>query len=156
MRVLCGSPTRRGSEDGLGEKGLFFFPCGICVFEERVLFVSDYANSCIRRVTFNGEVTTVAGKHGSRGAADGFATESLLNEPRGICAGKSAVYVADYNNQMVRKLQVVEWKPSSHRDFPSDTRKQIRAVMMLSRRSGLIQSLPKDVLFIVFKCVASL
>ena len=51
------------------------------------------------------EVTTLAGKAGSRGSADGSGAAARFNQPFGIaCDAAGNLYVADTNNCTIRKI----------------------------------------------------
>lgn len=70
------------------------------------VFVADGGNHRIRKVDNTGTVTTVAGNgaagFGGDGGAGGAAS---LNMPHGVAAdGNGNVYIADYGNQRIRKL----------------------------------------------------
>jgi hypothetical protein len=67
--------------------------------------VADALNHEIRKVTPEGVVTTIAGRAGSVGSANGTATAALLNTPYGVAVDNARnVYIADTFNQVIRKM----------------------------------------------------
>jgi hypothetical protein len=71
------------------------------------IYVADYDNHCIRRITPENQVETVLGIPGQRGWKDGTRDEALFYNPRGIAiAPDGSVYVADAGNSRIRKLSV--------------------------------------------------
>jgi DNA-binding beta-propeller fold protein YncE len=68
------------------------------------VYVADVGNNKIRRVTQDGTVTTFAGT-GLRGAQNGPARTATFYRPFGVAVDKAGnVYVADYQNNLVRKI----------------------------------------------------
>lgn len=93
-----------GFADGIGSEARFAMPMGIDIDGQDNLYVADYKNNCIRKVTPQGVVTTIAGT-GESGFADGILATAKFNGPRGICLDASGnIYVADYFNYRVRKI----------------------------------------------------
>ena len=99
---LAGVP---GSTDGTGGEARFYYPLGIAVDIAGYLYVCDYANSTIRKISPAGVVTTLAGLAGSAGFADGSGSAARFNVPVGIAVdGAGFVYVADRDNNIIRKI----------------------------------------------------
>jgi len=68
------------------------------------VYVADYGNNRIRKITAAGVVTTLAGS-GSAAFADGNGTSASFNQPTGVTVdGSGNVYVADQNNHRIRKI----------------------------------------------------
>lgn len=90
-----------GDVDGPSETARLEHPQGIA-YLGGLLYVADTYNHKIRAVDpASSEVRTVAG-NGAGGAIDGLAGSGQLNEPGGISATSSRLYVADTNNNAVR------------------------------------------------------
>src|SRR4029453_11354279 len=70
VSTLAGSGVP-GSADGTGTAASFNKPAGIAVDAAGVVYVADYNNYTIRRITAAGVVTTLAGLAGSFGSTDG-------------------------------------------------------------------------------------
>ena len=89
--------------DGQGAGARFNNPSGIAYAPAGHLYVSDTGNHLIRRVSLNGVVTTVAGKAGSWGAADGAGAAARFSSPMGMCLGADGnLYIADSANHTIR------------------------------------------------------
>ncbi|HEY4325943.1 MAG TPA: hypothetical protein VGN20_18280 [Mucilaginibacter sp.] len=101
--VGSANPTG-GFADGIGVNALFNNPKGITIDNAGNLFVSDYGNSRIRKITPGGVVSTVAG-NGQYGAEiDGSVAIAQIAFPRNIAIDASGnLYVTDDNSQ-VRKI----------------------------------------------------
>jgi hypothetical protein len=68
------------------------------------LYVADYGNHTIRKITSAGVVTTLGGAAGTSGSADGTGSAARFNGPEGVAVDASVnVYVADRNNNMIRR-----------------------------------------------------
>ena len=68
--TLAGAPGIAGTADGTGAAARFNGPGGIAIGRDGNLYVADTENHTIRRVSPQGEVSTVAGKAGESGSAD--------------------------------------------------------------------------------------
>jgi sugar lactone lactonase YvrE len=80
-------------------------PDGIAIDPSSNLFVTDSGTNTIRKVTLSGVVTTLAGNIALSGSADGTGTAATFNNPRGIaCDAFGSIYVADSNNNTIRKI----------------------------------------------------
>ncbi|SVC90482.1 uncharacterized protein METZ01_LOCUS343336, partial [marine metagenome] len=90
--------------DGIGTEASFGWPAGLAFDGSGNLFVSDYANDAIRKITSSGAVTTFAG-NGEKGNADGIGTAARFYSPQGIrFDSKGDLYVADQKNNLIRKI----------------------------------------------------
>ena len=70
------------------------------------LFIADYANFRIRKVSTSGVITTVAG-NGTRGySGDGGSADSAeLNSPEGVAVDASGnLFITDYYNNRIREV----------------------------------------------------
>ena len=93
-----------GNTDGNGAAASFNEPLGIAVDPTGNLYVADFANHVIRKITPLGDVTTLAGS-GSPGATDGTGTGASFKYPTGVATDSSGnVFVADGNNNLIRKI----------------------------------------------------
>jgi sugar lactone lactonase YvrE len=103
VRTVAGGLTR-GYVDGKGAKALFNLPMGLALLPNGDLVVADCWNHVIRKVTLDGEVTTLAGT-GFMGNANGIATKASFNSPNGVATDPAGnVYVADTGNNLIRKI----------------------------------------------------
>ncbi len=79
---------------------------GVAVDNAGNVYIADYANNRIRKVTPAGIITTIAGNGKAGFSGDGGpATSASLNNPYGVAVDlKGNVYIADYGNFAVRKV----------------------------------------------------
>jgi len=105
VTTLAGSPGLNGSTDGAGSAARFDRPAGLAADSSGNLYVADYNNSTIRKITPAGVVTTFAGSAGKRALVDGTGSDARFSLPWGVATdGAGNVYVADYSNCSIRKI----------------------------------------------------
>ncbi|PAW79238.1 MAG: hypothetical protein B9S32_04600 [Verrucomicrobia bacterium Tous-C9LFEB] len=104
--VFAGSETGAGSADGVGTNARFNRPYGLALDAAGNLYVSDGSNYTIRKITPDGTVSTLAGKPGVSGSADGTGSEARLGSSGGSLAvdDNGNVYVGDYFYHTIRKI----------------------------------------------------
>ncbi len=96
-----------GSANGVGTAASFYYPAGMAVDAADNLYVADYGNNKIRKITPDGTVTTFAGT-GVAGAAEGTALTAEFNGATGVCVDSfGTVFVADYYNNKIRKIDTL-------------------------------------------------
>jgi hypothetical protein len=106
VTTIAGTAGYTGSTDNTGAAARFFYPYGI-TNDGTNLFVADSNNSTIRKVVIaTGEVTTIAGTAGSYGSADGTGEAARFSFPYGITNDGTNLFVADSNNQTIRKVVI--------------------------------------------------
>ena len=90
----------RGFADGPGSSAAFDTPSHLALGRDGALYVADTGNHAVRRVTPEGDVSTIAGD-GTPGSGDG--PGARLNGPVGVAVGADGrVLVADtYNDRVV-------------------------------------------------------
>lgn len=97
-----------GYKDGPANEAQFTLPIGVAVAENGVVYVVDSGANCIRRITRDGLVTTVAGS-GREGYRDGDAGQAEFFTPRDIAVGQDgSLVVADWKNHRIRRITGVE------------------------------------------------
>jgi len=98
---ICGGS---GDVDGKGTQALFNQPNGLAIDKNDNVYVADYGNHKIRKISPNGVVSTFAG-NGNRAYKNGLGSEASFNCPRGIAVDfNDNIYVADFCNNCVRKI----------------------------------------------------
>jgi sugar lactone lactonase YvrE len=102
VATLAGSTI--GFADGVGTAAQFNGPAGVAVDAVGNVYVADLFNQRIRKITATGAVITLAGS-GTVGSADGVGAAAQYNNPHGVAVDAAGnVYVADLNNQRIRKI----------------------------------------------------
>ena len=110
ISTIAGSGIEAGSNDGPGPSAKFYFPVGIAVGPSGNLYVADYLNHKIRKLTRPPSpenawtVTTLAGS-GDNGFRDDSASVSQFDHPYDVAVDAGGnVYVADSVNHRIRKI----------------------------------------------------
>jgi sugar lactone lactonase YvrE len=99
-----GSGYAAGYKDGMASEAKFNSPRGVAVDAAGNLYVVDTGNHCIRKITPDGQVTTLAGSK-EAGYADGVGAEARFNFPADIAVdAQGNLYVADTANHRIRKI----------------------------------------------------
>jgi len=103
VTTLAGSGTE-GAVNGIGTAASFFEPMELVVDGSGNVYVTDYGNNLVRKITTSGNVTTLAGS-GSSGAANGSGTAAAFDGITGIALDAlNNVYVSDNGNNLVREI----------------------------------------------------
>ncbi len=101
VTTLAGSSP--GYKDGVGAQARFYSPQDVEVSADGFVYVADYTNHRIRRVSPAGVVTTVAGT--TQGFKDGPATLARLNSPKALAIDSAGnLFFAGLGNRRVRKI----------------------------------------------------
>ncbi len=83
-------------------------PFGLCVDASDNLYVADFNNNCVRKVSTSGIITTFAGVSTGLGGYTGdgvTATSTELYLPTDVCADPTGnIYIADFANHRIRKV----------------------------------------------------
>jgi sugar lactone lactonase YvrE len=83
VTTLAGNPFAGGT-DAAGTNASFAGPDSVAVDRNGNVYVGDWGDSTIRKITPTGVVTTLAGISGSYGAVDGIGSAAILNRPDAI------------------------------------------------------------------------
>lgn len=101
------APGGSGFRDGPVAEAIFSSPKDIKFDNDGNLFIADYGNHCIRMLSADGVVTTVAGQPGVAGYRDGGPIESQFRNPWGVAVNeRGEIYIADWGNARIRKLVI--------------------------------------------------
>ncbi|MFI9722980.1 RICIN domain-containing protein [Streptomyces sp. NPDC052396] len=107
ISTVAGTGTAGFSGDGgLATAAQLNYPIGLAVDGAGDLYITDYANHRVRKVTADKKISTVAGTGpwGFNGD-DRLATSAQLNHPHSVAVdGAGDLYIADYANHRVRKV----------------------------------------------------
>lgn len=102
---LAGSTGGGGYDDGAGSAARFQYPAGVAVDRNGNVYVADTKNAEIRKISPNGNVTSLAGTPEATGSADGVGSMARFNRPNGIAVDAAGnLYVADTFNSTIRKI----------------------------------------------------
>jgi sugar lactone lactonase YvrE len=110
VTTLAGVAGSQGTNDGPAKVARFHDPEGITVDKSGNVYVADFNNHTIRKVTPKGVVTTLAGLAGSLGCVDGKGNAARFGGipsfgPSGVAVGTDGnIYVADIGNHAIRKV----------------------------------------------------
>jgi hypothetical protein len=105
VSTLAGSAGNYGSADGTGTNAQFYQPQGVAVNSIGTVYVADTGNQTIRTIAAGGVVSTLAGRAGKYGSADGAGTNAWFYGPAGVAMdGSGNAYVADSFNHTLRKV----------------------------------------------------
>jgi hypothetical protein len=104
---LAGLTNHYGSYiDETGSNAAFNKPVGIAT-DGTNLYIADYNNNAIRKLVIATKaVTTLAGQTTTAGSSDGIGAAATFNHPTGITLMGSRLYIVDYGNTRLRKLDL--------------------------------------------------
>jgi len=103
VSTLAGKAGHSGSSDNVGTNALFNGPSSVAVDQAGDLYVADTYNNTIREILPNESVSTLAGKAGNQGSADGTGSNARFADPQSLAVDSSGnVYVADTGNDTIR------------------------------------------------------
>ncbi len=101
------APGGSGFRDGPVKDAIFNYPKDIKFDKTGNMFIADYGNHCIRMLSADGIVSTVAGQPTKAGYKDGGPVESQFNQPWGVAVNDQGdIYIADWSNARIRKLVI--------------------------------------------------
>ncbi|MGH2607634.1 MAG: hypothetical protein ACRDHF_00980 [Tepidiformaceae bacterium] len=91
-------------EDGPAASARFDGPTGVAIGPDGTLYVADFENRKIRKISPTGTVTTLAGS-GETGLQDGVGTSAQFAGPVGIAVDEQGVvYVTDSPSHRIRRI----------------------------------------------------
>jgi len=111
VSTIAGVAGTPGSADGTNTAATFYAPVALAVDTNGNLYVADFMNDTIRKMTRAGTnwvVTTLAGSAGISGSADGTNTSAHFSQPSGIAVDAvDNLFVSDSGNNTIRRLKAV-------------------------------------------------
>ncbi|MEU8925827.1 RICIN domain-containing protein [Kitasatospora sp. NPDC048545] len=98
-----------GGDGGPASSAKLNLPVGMVVDSTGTLYIADYGNHRVRKVTADGKIGTVAGTGAAGFGGDGGpAASAQLNYPIGLAVDcVDTLYIADHANNRVRKIASV-------------------------------------------------
>lgn len=134
VTTLAGSGLQ-GRQDGLGTAASFNYPTSIGVDVAANLYISDYKNNLIRKVSPTGLVSTLTGS-GSAGSLNGIGSAASFNGPLGLAFDPfDNLYVSDYISNLIRKVTLTGYVID----------KQLPAGLSFDAKTGVITGVPTAV-----------
>ncbi|HVU22580.1 MAG TPA: hypothetical protein VHE13_00540 [Opitutus sp.] len=105
VTTFAGYARESGVADGIGDFARFNTPVGIAVDAAGYLYVADSENHAIRKVSPDRVVTTIAGRVGEAGTADGTVDAARFNTPTGVAVdAQGDLWISDTGNQTIRHI----------------------------------------------------
>lgn len=107
ISTVAGSGTAGfGGDGGAATSAQLNAPFGVAVDAAGNLYIAEFSNNRVRKVSTNGNIGTLAGNGVSGFSGDGLqATSAQLNGPQGVAVDSAGnVYIADTANNRVRKV----------------------------------------------------
>jgi len=105
VSLLAGSTTGdSGYVNATGSSARFYDPRGIAVGPDGMVYVADTYNDCIRKITPDGVVSTLAGTN-INGYVDATGSSARFYRPWSLDVGSDGyIYVADRYNYRIRRV----------------------------------------------------
>ena len=106
IQVWCGQPNYQGAHhDGISSIARFDFIRSMAFDNLQRLIVCDFNNNCVRRITKQGTVTTLAGNRMQKVCADGDNMNAMFSGPYGVVVDRyDNAYVTDSRNCCIRMV----------------------------------------------------
>ena len=135
-------------------EGQFNEPSGVGVTKRGIIIVAQLSNHCVQLFDERGRFLF---QFGCRGEGD-----LQFDCPVGVAIGsEGTLFITDCDNNRVEEVEVgaIEWRPSTHKQFPISIRKAVEAVLMMWRRRGeeanVMGELPLEVVHMIVQLVVS-
>ena len=108
VTTCAGKPDSSGHADGCGSAVRFNNPLGVAMLRDGRVAISEQENHCVRLLDLKTRVvTTIAGRPGEAGFADGVRTNAKFNNPIQMCQLRDGrLVVADLVNDCLRSVDV--------------------------------------------------
>jgi hypothetical protein len=104
VRTLAGGDLFEfGDVDGTGDTVRLQHPLGLALHDGRVVIADTYNHKIKLLDPATGKVWTLAGT-GTPGHTDGKGRKAQFYEPGGVSVAGDAIFVADTNNHVIRKV----------------------------------------------------
>lgn len=105
VTTIAGTAYTAGSVDGTAAAALFDGPWGLTVDAGNNLYVADFDNDTVRRITPAAVVSTYAGTAPHPGTSNGTGVAAQFDAPLAASTDPSGnIYIADTSNSTIRKI----------------------------------------------------
>jgi len=93
-------------DGGQATNATIYDPTGVAIDVSNNIFFAEHGNNCIRKITTDGIINTIAGNgHVGFGGDNGPATLAQFNWPNGLKVdGNGNIFIADVYNYRIRKV----------------------------------------------------
>jgi len=108
--IAGGATPGHTGDNGPAINATFRNPNGICFDTSGNLYISEEYNNDVRKIDkVTGNISTICGTGTGTYSGDGVpASVASLQQPAGICADRAGnIYIADYGNLRIRKIDAV-------------------------------------------------
>ncbi|XP_002967768.2 uncharacterized protein LOC9631116 [Selaginella moellendorffii] len=106
-----------GYVDGPAAKSLFNRPQSLAICDNGAVFVADTRNLAIRKISKDGEVTTIAGGSSRKpGFADGPGDTARFSSEFSLACSCGSLLIADRGNRLIREIQIDDPKSCDSSD----------------------------------------
>ncbi len=103
VTTFAGKPGESGIVDGAPDVARFFGPRDLAIDADGNLYTTDYY--AIRKISAQGEVTTIAGVAGELGFVDGIGSHARFGYLYAVaCDAVGNIFVSDFGNNSLRKI----------------------------------------------------
>ncbi len=104
VTTIAGQANEAAHVDGPAWQARFNLPRDVAVDGSGRIIIADSFNCAIRMLD-NGMVYTISGDYQNCGHQDGPASVATFNTPSGVEVVGTAIYVSDFANYVIRKIQ---------------------------------------------------
>jgi streptogramin lyase len=112
IETVAGGYQQAGCRDGRDAR--FDLPEGLALDDQGHLYVSEYGNHTVRRIDLaSGAVSTVAGRCGRAGHADGIGTRARFDAPSSLVHHDGQLYVAESHGLVLRRIDLASSRVST-------------------------------------------
>ncbi|MBL8785379.1 MAG: hypothetical protein JNJ59_10790 [Deltaproteobacteria bacterium] len=111
ITTVAGIGSAGNGTSAVGKECALNMPSDLALDNDGNLYIADTSNSCIRKLTPAGAISTAAGQCGKRGfeGDGGKPEEALLDRPYGVDIGPDGtMYVSDTHNHVIRAVKAAK------------------------------------------------
>lgn len=108
LTVLAGTGEPGFSGDGgPANQAQLTLPADVAVDQQGNVYIADLGNNRVRRVTPQGQISTIAGGGTASPGDGGLATQAILNGPGGVAVdNRGNLFISEKNGHRVRKVDL--------------------------------------------------
>jgi len=138
VTTIAGNGSMGHRDHTIGTEAQFAHPRGVEVDKNGNVYVADYGNHRIRKISPEGEVSTLAGGGLIGDFADGSSSQARFHNPAELVMdGNGNIYVTDSSNHRIRKISP-EGEVSTLAGAEQGYHDDVGTDAQLSRPTGLV------------------